>query len=167
MTHIRYVPGMPWKLVDGIRVPDMDAIRACPFVTPYTHSQMGARPTLSCTPDSSETQQEFRDECNINIILKRFGATGRLPNLKTNGQFGDFTHVDDYMSALNQVMHAQDSFAELPALLRERFNHDPGQLLAFLGDPKNIDEAIKLGLVNKPQAPSSAPPPAPDANKTI
>lgn len=71
MSQIKYVPGMPWRLVDGVRLPDLEAIRACPFPTPYTASQFGARPTLNCDPDSSETQQEFKDECDINIIMRR------------------------------------------------------------------------------------------------
>lgn len=153
---IRYVPGMPWKLVDGVRVPDLDAIRACPFPTPYTHSQFGARPTLSCPPDTSETSQEFVEECDINVIMRRYQRTGQLPNLNLGASYGDVSDVPDYMEALNVVIQAQHDFAELPSRLRERFNNDPGQLLAFLADTANRDEAIKLGLVNAPPAPTSA-----------
>lgn len=161
---IRYVPGMPWKLIDGVRVPDLDAIRACPFPTPYTHSQFGARPTLACDPDSSETSQEFLAECDINTIMRRYARTGQLPNVNMNPAYADVSDLPDYLDALNIVIEAQHNFAELPAKLRERFNHDPGQLLAFLADKANLDEAVQLGLVNAPPAPAptsaSAPPQA-------
>lgn len=162
-NRIRYVPGMPWRLVDGVRLPDLDAIRACPFPTPYTASQLGARPVLACPPDSSETSQEFKDECDINIIMKRYAKTGRLPTLGGPGVYGDFSEVGDYLEAYNFVAHAQEVFSDLPANLRERFRHDPGQLLAFVNDANNRDEAIKLGLIAPTTAPAS--PPANEANQ--
>jgi len=39
----------------------------------------------------------------------------------------------------------------LPADLRARFDNDPAQLIQFLENSDNKDEAIKLGLVNKPE----------------
>jgi phage internal scaffolding protein len=50
-------------------------------------------------------------------------------------------------------MDAQYQFDQLPALIRDRFHNDPQEMLAFLNDPNNYDEAIKLGLVNPPPAP--------------
>lgn len=157
---IRYVPGMPWKLVDGVRVPDVDAIRACPFPTPYTASQFGARPTVRCAPDSSETSQEFKDECDINTIMRRFQRTGQLPQLSIAARYGDFSEVPDYMEAYRVVIQAQEDFSGLPSTLRERFHNNPGELLAFLADTANRDEAIKLGLINQPTATAAAPPAA-------
>lgn len=154
--HIRYIPGMPWRLVDGVRLPDLDAIRACPFPTPYTFSQFGARPRLNC--GETLTQQEFKDECDINVIMRRYARSGQLPQLNLQGVYGDFSEVPDYMEALNTVLHAQESFSDLPSELRERFNHNPGALLQFLGNPSNREEAIKLGLVNAPSATPPAPP---------
>lgn len=155
---LKYVPGMPWKLEDGVRVPDMDAIRSCPFPTPYTVSQLGARPKLRCTPESSRTQQEFADECDINVIMRRYGRTGQLPNLNLQGVYGDFAEIPDYMEALNTVLKAQADFAELPATVRERFQHNPGAMLQFLSDPKNREEAIKIGLIDNPVNPPDSPP---------
>jgi phage internal scaffolding protein len=63
---------------------------------------------------------------------------------------GDFVDVPDFQTALNLVISAQDEFMKVPADVRARFNNDPGELMAFLEDDKNRDEAIKLGLVNAP-----------------
>lgn len=166
-NSLKYVPGMPWKLDDeGNRVPDIERIDANPFPSPYTHSQRGGRPVLACPPDSSMTQQEFKEECDINQIMRRFKLTGALPTTAAMPMYGDFSEVTDYMDALNQITFAQQQFAELPALLRERFNHNPGQLLAFLSDSKNRDEAIRLGLLPTPPANSNAKTP-PDSAEPV
>lgn len=91
-------------------------------------------------------QQQFADECDINTIMKRFGQTGELPQVRAP-QYGDFTAVTDYHSAMNAVRQAQESFAALPAEVRARFGNEPARLLEFCADASNRDEAVKLGLV--------------------
>jgi hypothetical protein len=39
----------------------------------------------------------------------------------------------------------------LPAELRARFENDPAKLIEFIDNSENLDEAINLGLVNKPE----------------
>lgn len=105
---------------------------------------------LKCDPDEGLTQQQFAEEVDINTIVKRFGITGQLPENLRMPVSGDFTDITDFQSAMNAVVAAKDEFMRLPGELRQRFNHDPAQLISFLEDDKNKDEAIKLGLVNKP-----------------
>lgn len=105
---------------------------------------------VSFDPDEGRTQQNFRDECDINVIVERFGLTGELPQSLSVPQSGDFSGVTDYHSAMNVVAAADAAFMELPGALRARFENDPGRLLAFLNDEKNRAEAVELGLVVKP-----------------
>lgn len=98
----------------------------------------------------SVVQQQFREECDINIIVKRFGLTGELPNGIHMPVSGDFSGITDFQSAMQLVREAQESFNELPAHVRERFGNDPGRVMAFLEDDKNRDEAIRLGMVERP-----------------
>lgn len=100
-------------------------------------------------PDSM-TQQEFAKECDINEIVRRFGLTGQLPENLRFPVSGDFTGVGDFHEAMNLVRQAEEEFLRVPAEVRARFQNDPGQLLAFLEDGKNREEAIKLGLVSPP-----------------
>jgi len=100
--------------------------------------------------DASLTQQHFKDECDINNILRQFNITGLLPESPLSPRYGDFTGISDYHSALNQVIAAEDEFMALPAQIRSRFDNDPAKLIDFLGKSENKDEAIKLGLVNQP-----------------
>ncbi len=97
---------------------------------------------------SKETlaQQNFRDQCDINRIVKQYGVTGQVPvTLRTPIQ-EDFVAVTDYHTAMTAVRKGQESFELLPAEVRYRFKNDPGRFVDFCLDPANLDEAIKLGL---------------------
>lgn len=99
--------------------------------------------------DESLAQQHQKEEADINTIVRRFGLTGQLPELQRLPQYGDFTHVTDYHSAVNAVMAANGAFSQLPADLRSRFNNDPEQFVDFCSNPDNMDELIKMGLAKK------------------
>ena len=101
--------------------------------------------------EPSLAQQHFKDECDINNILRQFNITGQLPQNPLEPRYGDFTGVVDYHSALNSVIAAQSEFDGLPAQIRARFENDPAKLIDFLENTENLDEAISLGLVSKPE----------------
>jgi len=100
----------------------------------------------------SRTQQSFRDECDINNILRKFNVTGQLPIGSVQPQYGDFSGITDYQSALNAVMAAQDSFFQLPAKVRARFDNDPALFVDFASDEANKDELKALGLLRQETA---------------
>ena len=124
-----------------------------PFLrTPYNYNTNAASDEsgLHCE-DVTLTQQHPKDECDINNILRQFNITGQLPENPLQPRYGDFTGVVDYHSALNAVIAAESEFDGLPAQIRARFENDPANLIAFLDNSENLDEAIKLGLVAKPE----------------
>lgn len=94
----------------------------------------------------SMTQQQFKEECDINVICERFGITGELPVNGRTSTFGDFTGVNDFQSAMNAIREAEEAFMALPGLVRERFGQDPQQFVEFCSDARNLDEMRKLGL---------------------
>jgi phage internal scaffolding protein len=100
--------------------------------------------------EPTRAQQHHKDECDINVILERFGKTGQLPVNAISGTYGDFSGVHDYHTALNTLIAAESEFDGLPAKIRARFDNEPAKLIEFLNDPKNKDQAIELGLVNRP-----------------
>lgn len=93
------------------------------------------------------TKQEFKEQCDINHIIAKYRKTGELPIARKNGVFADVSNITDYHDMVGKIQNAQNAFMYLPADLRARFNNDPGALLSFLQDPTNLQEAIKLGLV--------------------
>lgn len=91
-------------------------------------------------------QQQFKDDCDINSIMRRFQKTGAIDHVaKHQPQYGVWA-PGDLHQALNIVAQAESMFADLPSSLRRRFNGDPSELLAFVQDPNNADEAAELGL---------------------
>lgn len=123
-----------------------------PFLrTPYNYSmdQASVDTGLECL-DPSLAQQHERDDADINVIMRRFGQGHALPESFRAPQYGDFTGVGDFRSALDAVRQAEASFMSMPPDLRARFHNNPQELLEFLGDVGNRSEAMKLGLIPEP-----------------
>lgn len=119
----------------------------------------------------SMTKQNFAKECDINNIIKQYRVTGQLAHISAKaaqGSYRDLPDPLDFQESMNIVLAAEDSFSTLPAKVRDRFGNDPGQFLEFMADPKNREEAVKLGLVKElpppePLPPSPPPEPSPRA----
>lgn len=105
------------------------------------------KPRISFPPTEGRTQQDAVDECDINVIMRRYVKTGVLPPGMGLGQYGDFSTAEDYLDAQNIIIQARAQFDSLPSNVRERFSNSPVSMLAFLGDKNNIEEARKLGLL--------------------
>lgn len=113
----------------------------------YDMDKVSDETGLECK-DPSLAQQHMKDECDINVIVERFGVTGELPSAPVPPSYGDFSGVSDYHTAINAVRASEEAFMALPAKIRARFDHDPNALLQFLNDPINRDEAIEIGLID-------------------
>lgn len=101
-------------------------------------------------PEEDKAQQQFKDECDINKIMKRFEKTGILPENLHQAVYGDFSEVPSYLDSLNIVNNAQDLFFSLSSRIRAQFDNDPGQFLNFALDPSNSEELVKMGLATLP-----------------
>lgn len=108
------------------------------------------KPKLFCGP--SRVKESFQKECDVNVIIARYKKTGHLEHARANpGVFSDVSQIEDYPGMVRRLKFAQDSFDDLPSDLRTRFRNDPAELIAFVSDDDNRDEAVKLGLVAKPK----------------
>lgn len=126
----------------------MATIKA-PFLrTPYNYDMNAAsnESGVACE-EPSLAQQHYRDECDINNILRQFNITGMLPESALSPKYGDFTGISDYKTALDRVIAADEEFMSLPAQLRARFNNDANELIEFLENEENRVEAENLGLL--------------------
>lgn len=99
----------------------------------------------------SLTKQSESAECDLNAIMKRYEKTGLLThvNERQPQPYADYTDVLDYQESVNRINQANESFNALPAEVRKKFANDPAQLIRFVSDEANRDEAEKLGLVTK------------------
>lgn len=141
-------------------VPERVVIRM-PYVV-YDNSDSD----LVC-PEPTLTQQNFIEECDYNLVLARWEATGLLEHVNSGvPQYADLGDALDYQSALETVMSADAAFAALPARTRARFENDPIRLLEFLADESNRAEALELGLLQPQNEGRSAPQEAGEAPRS-
>lgn len=128
---------------------------------PVTWDGMIADPkTGELVKEPSMTKQSFKEECDINNIVRRFEATGVIDHLNMRAREGVYTDLPDpidFQGALNVVLAAETAFGSLPADLRARFGNDAEQFLAFTADPANQEEMIKLGLAVDTRVPEAPP----------
>lgn len=116
--------------------------------------------SLDFTNEVSKTQQNQKNECDVNTIMENYSRTGVLKgSASTTPNFGQQTSTE-LKDALQIVINAETQFNALPAKVRAKFKNDPSQLLDFVNDSKNVDEMVELGLATKPKAPTAAAAPA-------
>lgn len=92
------------------------------------------------------TQQQFKEESDINTIVEKFMRSGETPPPIEWPDQVEFMETFDYQTAMNVTVKARESFMELPAKARARFENDPQRFMEFMENPDNQDEAIKLGM---------------------
>lgn len=99
---------------------------------------------------------------DMNGIVERYRLTGVLGDPlmapKREPKYVDASLAPrDFMEAQARVDGARAAFAALPAAVRRRFDESPASMLAFIQDPANADEAVKLGLFARPEPVIPAP----------
>ncbi|WNK14683.1 MAG: internal scaffolding protein [Microvirus sp.] len=118
-------------------------------------------------------KQNHIAECDINNIMKQYSKTGQITHMSAKaaqGAYADLPDDLDFQVSMNIVAEGRTAFATLPAKVRDRFGNDPAQFLAFMADPDNQDEAIKMGLAKRrPEAATGGlvPPPPPTPPNTV
>lgn len=127
------------------------------------------RKTGEITKEPSRTKQSFKDECDINNIVKSFRTVQDILDLTARNKQGVFADLPDqfeYQEGLNTIIQARTAFDALPARIRNRFENDPAQFLEFMSDPGNQDEWVKLGLAKDTRPPPTTEPVPPSTPPT-
>lgn len=122
----------------------------------YDMNEAGDESAIYCA-DATRTQQQFKEEVDINTIVRNFGITGELPTSLVVPEPADFDAVHDFQTAMNVIRKAEESFMEMPADVRAEFSNDPQRFLEFVHNPKNLERARELGIAN-PAPPAIVPP---------
>ena len=97
----------------------------------------------------TRTKQAFKNECDINYIMKKYERTGLIDHVsKYQGEYCDFTDAPaSYHEAMIQIAEANEMFLTIPASIRDQFGNDPGRFLDFVSDPANEGEMREIGLL--------------------
>lgn len=110
-------------------------------------------------PEPSMTKQSFKDEADLNRIMRKYLTTGVLPVVRQRlgAAYGEFDGVEDYFACQVKLKNAEEAFMQLPSAVRSACSNEPGRLLELLNNPARRQEAIALGLVEEPEVPAPAP----------
>ena len=122
-----------------------------------SHDKVFTSPTMA--------QQQFKDECDVNHIMRKYTQTGIVEHVsRYSPQYHDVPHMS-YLEAANAVASANSMFEELPAKVRDNFKNDPARFLEWVQDPDNADKFHEMGLADPPKEMSpqsdNKPPPTP------
>lgn len=113
----------------------------------------GADKSIKVKSGTSRTQQNFRDECDINHIMAKYEKTGFLVDplhaATRTPLFGDFTAIPDFQTAQNIIREGVEIFEALPARIRKIFDNDPAVFSEFMSNRDNLDSALEMGLVDE------------------
>jgi hypothetical protein len=109
----------------------------------------------------SMTRQEFAEECDINILMKRYEMAGNTVNNLPRDPRAEPMYVDfaygptDLLSYMELMQNAENAFMTLPAVVRREFENNAVMFVDFASDPDNIDQMRAWGLA--PPAPAKPP----------
>lgn len=102
-------------------------------------------------PDG-RTKQSFKDSTDINMILAKAARGDAISHLQKHGAvYGDFTDMDDLLSAHEKLSRGQQIFDELPGEVRREFANNPADFFRYVNDPRNVDKLHeKIPALTKP-----------------
>lgn len=125
------------------------------FTTRYTYKpQKGIVNELP-----SMTYQECADDCDINIIYKKYLSKGmEPPNItRLEQRYSDISSAKTYEELLNIQLDVKNIFDGLPSDIRESCNYDVDTFMEVIGQPHDDKEVKafqneifdKLGMLDR------------------
>lgn len=136
--------------------------------TPNNHNvnDEAKRTALYCR-DATLTQQNGKEEADINTIVNRFLKTGLVPQVPVPPTYQQFDDVFDFQTAMNVVAAGKASFEKMPADIRDAFHNNPQLFVetidTWLAEPNSEIREKNLELL---RAMNLAVPAGPPADKT-
>ncbi len=99
--------------------------------------------------EPSLTQQQFKDECEIESLLKAHNLSqvmGIVNNHDRQPLYADVTDIPDFHDAQNHVARATEYFEGLPSDVRSRFNNSLSEFLTTLNNPDAREALTEMGV---------------------
>lgn len=105
---------------------------------------------------NSLTKQSFKDECDVNMIMKKFKKICGADYLSVfqslqGGSFADFSNVKTLQEAMALMDDVCKVFEALPAKVRAFFENSPEAFASFVNDPSNDAKGVEIGLYEAPR----------------
>lgn len=100
----------------------------------------------------SRTKQSFKDETDVNKLIKKAQITGSIAHLERfdAAAYAEFDGFDLHR-AYRLLEKAEEIFAALPSELRHEFENSPANFITYANDPANRDQLeVLLPLIAEP-----------------
>lgn len=112
-------------------------------------------------PEKLRTQQQFKDELDVNNIVAKSNR-GIAPSFTNRAvaRYMDTSNTPDIAEAFNIIQEAQEAFLQLPAALRLELDNDPVNITQL-----TQDQARRFKLLKEPPTPSQPSPTPPGAGQ--
>ncbi len=105
---------------------------------------MSQHGTTNPVYNDGRTKQSFKNETDINAILKRAQKTGTISHLSRHeGRYADFSNFN-FAENLVMLTQGREIFDDLLTELRREFNQSPAEFFAYVNDPANVDRLGEL-----------------------
>lgn len=94
----------------------------------------------------SRTKQAFKDQCDVNKMLKKAQTTGSMSHLLKYPEpiYGEFDGEFNLLEASKRIKRSEAIFNDLPSEVRREFNHNAIDFVRFAADPKNNSRLAEL-----------------------
>lgn len=114
------------------------------FITQY-HSY---ERNIKKSDKPSLTDESFKDECDISLIIERF-KVNKIPPKTVNIAFGYSPTVEDLQNAQYIMAETKSNFEALPSKTRDEFGNDVSNYLAYISDKANLKDCYERGLIDR------------------
>lgn len=115
--------------------------------------------------DNCPVVQYFRDESEINNIVRLWSNGAVPPPSRIPPRYVDCTQIEDFQHALDVLCDAEEMLDSMTPAQRSRFQDDPVSFIEYFSDPEHHKEFESLnfslsepkvdsGTVNKGSSPS-------------
>lgn len=88
--------------------------------------------------EDGRTKQSFIDQTDINKIMVKANRGDTISHMAKHGAiYGDFSDIDDLLTAYQKLERGNQIFQELPGETRREFNNSSAEFFKFVNNPEN------------------------------
>lgn len=96
----------------------------------------------------SLTDESFKDECDISLIIERF-KIHKIPPRTVDIAYGYSPTVEDIQHAQMLLAETKTNFEGLPSKIRDEFGNNVENYLAYISDKANLRDCYERGLIDR------------------
>ena len=122
------------------------------------------KPPFHCA-DDGRTKQDQKNQTDINLLVAKYQKRGEDIPQSTRNTFADVSTIQDLQGNLNLLAEAEEAWYTLPSKTRNKFNNNRVDLIDFINNPNNYNEAVELGLIDKKVETPAEPAPLGDGGQ--